>query len=277
MQADDFSTRLSERAPTLSRTLRRVATLLDQRRADVLSMSAIELGRAFNTSDASIIRTAKALGYDGLPQLRKAIARSVAPGPAEGFRRTLEESSADALVAAAQSVQSHREQLNTLDEDAMALLNAIARMLNECERIVLFGVGPTAHVVHYGAQLLQRHGRSVLTLDRTGRGLADQMLLLRGGDGILMFAYGEPYPEAMALVDEAAALSLRTALVTDVRRARLARTVEHVALVARGKARGMSFHGLTMVWLEALIVSLSVMDREGTAAALDRLERLRDQ
>lgn len=274
---DEFSQKLQELAPNLPKTLRRIAAFLDQRRADVLSLSAMQLAQALGTSDASVIRTAKALGYDGLPALRRALARSVAPGPAEGFRQTLAESRADADRAARHAVDSHTRQLALFSDAAMARLNAIAGALNESLRIVLFGIGPTAHIVGYGAHLLRRHGRSVLVVDQSGSGLADQLLGLRKGDGVLMFAYGAPYPEIEALLEEAARLSLRTALVTDQPRGRIARLAEQVAHVPRGEAGGMSLHGLTLVWLEALVVALSVMDGARTAAELERLEGLRER
>lgn len=274
---DEFTRRLQDRAPSLPPTLRQIAMVMDGRRADVLSMSAIELARRIGTSDASIIRTAKALGYDGLPALRRSIAMSLASGPSGGFRQTLEASAADAHAAAMQMLEAHTRQMVTIAEDITASLEPIARMLNECRRIALFGIGPTSHIAGYGAYLLSRHGHSAFVINETGRGLADQLVGLRHGDGLVMFAYGAPYAEAIAVADEGGAQALRMALVTDAPGNPLSGMMEHVAVVPRGEARGMSLHATTMAWLEALVVYMSVLNSERTAKELERLEKLREK
>ncbi len=99
---------------------------------------------------------------------------------------------------------------------------AAAEVLHKMQRINLFGIGPTAALARYAAPLLARTGRRARVLDATGLALADQMLDLRVGDGLLMMAYTQPYRAVTALVREAKRLSLPAVLIADSANHRLA-------------------------------------------------------
>lgn len=275
---DDFAARLQARMAELPLTMRRIAQYFDQNRAEVMSRSANELARAIGTSDASIIRTAKALGYAGLPELKRSLADLMAEAtPAEGFSRTLRSADADARKAITQAMALQQRQLAELaSEAANAALMQAAAILDRAERIVLFGIGPTAHLVGYGAHLMSRHGRRTHLLDAAGSGLADQLLALRQGDAILALSYGRPYPEIETVIAEAIALSAPLVLVTDNSAGRLASQADLVVRVPRGETKGMALHGSTLIWIEALVIALSVLQNSPATHSLDRLTRLRN-
>src|SRR6218665_653208 len=153
---DDFARAINEHAGELPRTLRRIADYFEHHRLEVISSSALELASRLGTSDASIVRTAKALGFDGLPDLKRALARSMNNGPVVGFRETLASASADARTAAQRTLDGYREQLDRLADTGAETLQAAAALLAACQRVAIFGIGPTSHVAAYGAALLRR-------------------------------------------------------------------------------------------------------------------------
>lgn len=277
MAADDFTMRVQAHLAELPPTMRRVAQYFDQNRVEAVSRPASELARITGTSDATIVRLAKALGFSGLPELKRSLALLMAQtSPSDRFKQTLSTTNADAKRAIAQIVSLQQTQLvEGFTPPVLAQLQGVAEILDQANRIVAFGIGPTAHLVHYGLHLLRRHGRQVLALDKTGSDLADQLLDLRAGDAVLAFSYGKPYAEIEALMGEAKTLGLKLILVTDAPESRLGRQADIVVGVPRGDARGMALHGATLVWLEALIVALSVLASAQTALGLEQLSRLR--
>jgi len=66
-----------------------------------------------------------------------------------------------------------------------------AALLHPVRRINVFGIGPSAALARYAAMLLSRTGRPARSLDEAGLSLADQMLALETGEGLLVFAYGQ--------------------------------------------------------------------------------------
>lgn len=277
MAADDFTLRVQAHLAELPPTMRRVAQYIDQNRVETVSRPASELARITGTSDATIVRLAKALGFSGLPELKRSLAILMAQtSPSDRFRQTLSATNADAKRAIAQIVSLQQTQLaEGFTPPVLTQLQGVAEILDGAERIVGFGIGPTAFLVQYGLHLMRRHGRNTMALDKTGSDLADQMLDLRAGDAVLAFSYGRPYAEIEALMSEARTLDLKVILVTDVPESRLGQQAEVVVGVSRGDARGMALHGATLVWLEALIVALSVLASAQTASGLEQLSRLR--
>jgi DNA-binding MurR/RpiR family transcriptional regulator len=72
---DVFADRYARVRNRLSPSFKRVAAFIDDHRLDVLTLSALDLAREIGTSDATVVRTVQALGFDGLADLRHELAR----------------------------------------------------------------------------------------------------------------------------------------------------------------------------------------------------------
>src|SRR5258706_16052914 len=99
---DDFADRLAARAAELAPAERRVADRLLDLGPEATLLSAAALAKRLATSDATVVRTAKALGYSGLADLRRALAAyGTNPPPGDPLRRTLDQTPREAGFAAA--------------------------------------------------------------------------------------------------------------------------------------------------------------------------------
>jgi len=276
--ADLFRQRVGEVADTLGPTARRVAHFIDQNRLAVLAGSAAELAASIGTSDATVVRTVQALGFSGLEDLRRILlftmeARST---PADDLRRTLADVGANAARAVDLVLEAHREALATLEAAATRVRIADAvGLLHRVRRICVFGIGPSAALAYYAAMLLARTGRATRVLDATGQSLADQMLDLQAGDGLLALAYSQPYREVSAVFREARRFNIPTVLITDSADSRLAQLAQIVVAVPRGRATRIALHGGTLVALEGLILALAASAPDAAKAAMGRLNDLR--
>jgi len=275
---DTFRQRVAAMADTLAPAARRVVQFIDQNRLSVLASSAAQLGASIGTSDATVVRTVQALGFDGLDDLRRTLlstmdARST---PADDLRRTLAEVGASAARAIDVVLEAHREALAVLEADATRTRIAdAAAVLHPVRRINVFGIGPSAALARYAVMLLSRTGRAARTLDETGLSLADQMLALEQGEGLLLLAYSQPYREVSAVFREARSLSMPTVLITDPADSKLAQLAEVVVPVPRGRAERVALHGGTLVAVEALVLALAASAPEAAMTTLERLNDLR--
>lgn len=239
--------------------------------------SAADLARRMDLSDASVIRAVQALGFEGMGGLRRALASALeGQSPAARMRRTLQDAGADSGRAIDLALDAHKEAFAALRSGvARERLLMAAGVLGGAERIVVFGIGPSALLAGYAVTLLGRAGRRARALDATGIGLADQLMDLRTGDGVLLLAYGRAYREVTATIAEARRLALPVVLVTDSPESGLARMADVVVPAARGRSGRVALHGATLVVLEALVLGLAAIDRPRALAALERLNELR--
>jgi DNA-binding MurR/RpiR family transcriptional regulator len=276
---DLFKERLTSMQASLPPVALRVARFIDGNRVEVLASSAADLAQRIGTSDASVIRAVQALGFSGLPELRKAIAATLdrRATPAENMRRTLTEVGNDSERAIDLVIETHREAIEALAAgDRRRALSEGVRSLSAAERIVVFGLGPSAPLAQYVSILLNRNGRPAMPLNAAGIALADQLLQLRPGDALLLLAYGRPYREVMATTAEGRRLGLPIVLVTDSPEGNIARRADVVIPAARGRAEQVALHAATLAVLEALVLGLAVCDRSRALGALDRLNELRE-
>lgn len=277
--ADAFGARLGAALPDLPPAARRVARFLNENRPLALALSAIELAERTGTSDATVIRAVQALGFAGLPELKRELAAALAASPAdpaEAMRRTLAEAGQEAGRAVDLAIETQREAVDALATDeARATLRAAVAALHPARRILVFGLGPSAALARYLATLLGRSGRATRALDASGIALADQLLDLGPGDALLVLAYGRAYREVVTLFAEARRLALPVVLVTDSLDRSLARHADVVVPARRGRARRVALHGATLVAIEAMALGLAAMSGERALASLDRLNDLR--
>lgn len=279
--SESLADRLRQAGTGLSPGARRVARFIADNRAIALGASAADLAERVGTSDATVIRAVQALGFTGMPELKRALAAALAEipaGPAEAMRRTLAETGQEASRAINLVIGTQREAVEALSTlEARAKLGEAVASLHPARRILVFGIGPSAALAGYVATLLGRIGRATRVLNASGLALADQLLDFGAGDALLVLAYGRAYREVVAVFDEARRLSLPIVLVTDSLDRTLAKYADVVVPARRGRSRRVALHGATLVALEAMVLGLASLDDNRALATLDRLNDLRAQ
>lgn len=275
---DRLGERLRARHRSLAPALQRVAAFLDAYRVEAMTLSAAELAAQIGTSDATVIRTVKALGFDGLPDLRRQLAASFGAGStaADNMSRTLSEIDSDPERAIEYVLTWHHDTASRLrTSDVRAQISAAVARLGTAARIATFGIGPSAPLAAYAALQIARIGRPSYVLSGQGSTLADQLLSLAKGDVLLMFAYGQASKEASATVEHASHMRVPIILVTDSLEEKLARRAKIIVPVPRGSVDKFALHGVTFMCVEAIVLGVAALDRERTMTQLARLNQLR--
>jgi|SoiMetStandDraft_2_1073263.scaffolds.fasta_scaffold14945_2 DNA-binding MurR/RpiR family transcriptional regulator len=270
-----YADRVAERGETLAPAERRVAELLLDVGPGATLLSAAALAEQLGTSDATIVRTAKALGYSGLAELRRALAvYGDNPPIGERLRRTLEQSSDDELFPSA--IRNHLSALETLTRNVspQAFHDAVAVLAGQ-DRVVWRGVGPSAHLAAYGQLMTQRIGKPSSALVHTGTSFADELLTLEHDDAVVLFAYGRLQPHVRVLLEHAEALEAPVVLITDVLGRRLEAAVTTTLQCGRGAPGLFASHGITLVVIEALVLAIAATQQPESEASLAKLNELR--
>ncbi|MDQ0472260.1 MurR/RpiR family transcriptional regulator [Labrys wisconsinensis] len=266
-----FAGRIAAAAHRLSPAERRVAHCLAERRDAVLLGSAAEIAALARTSDATVVRAVRALGFDGLAGLRQAMLAEItgAPTPAGRLAHTLEEAGGDSAQALRQVVAHHEASLATLrDPGFEAGFTGAIDILFAARRRHIFGIGPSGAMADYAALQFSRIGCPSSALSVSGVALADRLLAVEAGDVVLAIAYAPLYREVEAVLERASGLGVPVVLVSDSLGPILAGRVAQVLPVPRGRADHLALHGATLVLIEAMIVGLAARDRDRALASL---------
>jgi DNA-binding MurR/RpiR family transcriptional regulator len=271
-----FSDRISSLDAAVSPVESRLIDWLARNRETALHASAAEIAAAAGTSDATVIRTARKLGYAGLADLRHALAEDLRRDLTLADRMASELAQPGTVPGLQTSAQALRASLDAIEALEDAAISGIVSSITTARRIHVFGIGPSGFIAGYFAAQLGRLGFDARALSRTGLQFADDLVGIGAGDAVVALAYDRPYPEVRALFDRASRLNLRSLLITsngprlpDPRASILVR-------VPRGRTGGFGLHAGTLALLEGLLVAISAAEPDRTNTALEDLNVARE-
>ena len=276
---DKLKDRIRTRGGRLSPSLARVVSFIDANRHEAMTKSAMALAEAIGTSDATVIRAVQAIGFDGLRELREALAAASGAGqtPVDTITRTFASIAEHSATAIDQVFLDHREAFAALETDeTRARIVAAIERLAPANRIGVFGIGATAFLARYLALSLSRIGRPTTVFDGYTAPLPEQLLEMRNINALIMMAYGVPSREATTIIAEARRLKIPMVLITDTPDISIARHAAVVVPALCGHAGRIIIHGVTLVCLEAIIFALAADDAPKTISTLERLSGFRN-
>lgn len=272
--------RVAARAAELSSTERRIADYLAEHPEEVAFASAEQLAAAIGTSDASVVRTVKRLGYSGLPGLRLSLRAQVEAmlTPAGRLHNSLA-----TLDHAGGSI------VHTVFQDQIALLQQASRTLRaeQFDRAVelivagdttlVCGIGTLGDLAEYLRLKLVRLGRSARTARASGFLLADDLIGLQPDDVVILMVHSAVGPEGMTILEHARQVGARVVLITDALGEALADWVDVVMSAPMGRPGMFSGYTSTLVLLEAVVFAVAHAETDKSLAQMAQLNRLRER
>ncbi|GAB3458210.1 MurR/RpiR family transcriptional regulator [Actinophytocola sediminis] len=275
----DPDTPLHQRVTALSAGLsvseRRVAEFMANHPEVVVSCSAIELGARTGTSDATVVRTTKALGYRGLRELKRSLLRVFTRQRdlAATMDGRLERVAGDQLVGVIDdSVDLLGHLRDTVDPAAWRRAVDALRAANS---VMVYGIGPAACVAGYLSLSLTRIGLAAREVTTTGFRLADELTTLRAGDVVVVFAPLREFREISVLVDYAGEVGASVVLVTESLGMSLESRVHAVLSTPQSTTGAASEVTAALVLAHALTMTLAAATRDNAVQALELVNQLR--
>jgi DNA-binding MurR/RpiR family transcriptional regulator len=272
MAAQGIVVRATTRA--LSPKERAVADFYAEHREEAAFLSAAEIADRLGTSDATVVRAVKALGYSGIPELRRELidALRARATPAVRLGRSLEDVGEDTLGYVLDLEVELLENARSIDR---ADFTRAVDVLFAADRVLAYGLGPNGPLADYFTLRLRRFGRPAQAITASGLRLADALLVARPGDAVVMTAYERLDQDADAVLARANDLGLPVVLLTDTLGQKLAGRITVALAARRGRGGALSGAATTMTILDALLLALAGRDRARSLAALSELNELR--
>jgi DNA-binding MurR/RpiR family transcriptional regulator len=258
----------------LSPKERAVADFYAEHREEAAFLSAAEIAERLGTSDATVVRAVKALGYSGIPELRRELidALRARATPAVRLGRSLDDAGEDPLGSLIDLEVELLEAMRSLDR---ADFDRAVDVLVGADRVLAYGLGPNGPLADYITLRLRRFGRPAQAITASGLRLADALLAARTGDALLMLAYERLDTDAAAVLGRANDLGMPVVLVTDTLAPRLADRIAVALPAPRGRGGALTGAAVTMTLLDALLLAVAGRDRSRSLAALAELNELR--
>lgn len=273
-----FESRVLAALDALAPAEQRIARFFIDQKQTVLLHSAAQIAQLAGTSDATVVRTARALGFESLSALRAALLAELTgtTSPSARMERTLAETGGRAGDALRHVMGIHDVALAALRGEQFAVsFERCVDILAGAPRRHVFGIGPSGAMADYASLQFNRIGLPTNALSASGIALADRLLWIGKGDAVLAMAYAPLYREVEVLLEHAARHDAPVILISDDLGPLVADKVAEILPVPRGNADHLAMHGGTMVLIEAMIVALAAKNKEAAIDSLDQLSVLR--
>jgi len=268
----------------LTRKERQVAALADQDPLLFATRTAAEIAVLASTSEASVARTAKKLGFADIKEMKAACAKRV--GRNEGLQDIIESrlQSLNAepdhgTTSTAQTVLSSAASLlltlnRTLDQEQLA--GAVELCVNS-RRVLTFGLGTGFHVAQYLSLEFERSGIESRALTGSGHTLADAVNRVHPEDGLIVMAPRVMFPDIALFLRAAASITAHVVVISqDELPGQLPSSVLHLRLPST--AAGAASESVC-AWALSDVLVADVVRRNPQAAVKTRssIQSLREQ
>jgi len=274
----DFRQRMESRFPQLTKSERAIASYLLASHDEAAFLSAAELALRLGVSQATVVRFARSVGYDGFPGLRREIQSlvRVKAAPAVRLQHKLEELGSSRGQVFARIVEMEVEYLTeALHSVDQADLDRAVSIILGARRLFAYSNGPSRILAELAELRLRRFGLMVVAMTASGRDLAETLQLLAPGDAVLATGFQRGTQELVAVLEHAHALGCPSVFITDTLQSQYRDRASVVLAARRGPVS--TFHSLTvpMAIVNTLILSVAMARSRESVAALEQLQSLR--
>jgi len=274
-----FGQLVSEHFAQLTKSEKRIANYLNQNQDEAAFLSAAEISERLELSEATMVRFARTLGFDGFPAMRAALQ--------ENFRQRLTHSArlrsrlddlregGDLFEKVTVSEIDYLSQaLQTVDRGA---LHRAATYLIQRNPIFVYGSGPSVTLVHLLNLRLTRFGKHVIPLTIAGRETLEPLLLMTDRDLLFAIGFFDVNPTLQIVLDLAEEKNCPVILLTDTLGSVIGQKAKVVLAAKRGPVS--SFHSLVvpMNIINALLLDMANQTQEEVIPNLDKLDQLRER
>src|SRR5690242_3933489 len=258
-----------------------VARFLSDHPDLVAASTALELAERIGTSNATVIRTVKALGYSGLPALRRVMVQAMADrhDPARILNQRI-----DRLEASEPTEESIPHQMlrrtAELMQQAHRLVDRTAwrraiEIIEGARTVVVYGVEQPGSVAGILAIELARCGKPARALTATGISITTGLITMSSEDALVVFAPIRHFREIDIVVDHARSLGAPIILVSEALGMSFQDRVDVVLSTPQTTQGLVSELFVPLVLAKALALDIASHNRTTAMKVYQEVERLR--
>ena len=267
---------ISEHAAGFSKGQKRIAQYIQEHYESAAFMTAFKLGETVGVSESTVVRFAAELGFDGYPQLQKAMQELIRSKLTTVQRievtraRMADDEVLDNVMA--YDMANIRQTLEELPRDVFyQAVDAIV----EARRVYIFGAGSCralANFLAYYLKLLLPDIHLIYTSSETE--ILEEMLQIGEQDAIIGLSFPRYSSKAVKTVHFAHSRQAKIIAITDSVLSPIAEYASYLLLAHSDMATIVDSLVAPLSIINALMVAVSLKKMDSNAARLTELEQL---
>lgn len=189
--SEDILSLVEYKMPSFSKGQKRIASLICQSYDKTAFMTASMLGKQAGVSESTVVRFAMELGYEGYPQMQKAMQEMVLNRLTSVQRMDVTQNRLGSEDMVSTLLQQDMEKLRQTGEtvDRDSFYRAVSRIL-KAKNIYIIGLRSSAALAGFMGYYFQYMFDSVHMITSGGTGeVLEQAVNVRNGDVVIAFSY----------------------------------------------------------------------------------------
>lgn len=279
MNSNDILSVINDRKTSLSKSHKKIAEYILQNSEKAAYMTAAKLSKNAGVSEATVIRFAYELGFDGYPEFQKKLLELVKTQLTALQRMELayeKNDGADILSLTLKSDIGHIEK--TLESNEKSQFEAAAKAISSAKKIYITGVRSAAALAEFAGFYLHLVFDNVRLIKTTGGDdLFEQIINVGEGDVVIGISFPRYSKNTIRALEYAGKNGAAVIGITDSRTSPVEK-VSDITLIAESGT--MSFiDSLTAPFslITALLAAVSMTNRKAVQDKLERLEQIWDE
>ena len=273
---DDFSSVMQLKIPSLSKGQRRIAEYIEKSYEKAAFMTADRLGKTVGVSESTVVRFAMELGYDGYPQMQKAMQKMVLNRLTPVQRMGVANDRIGGQDVVSTVLHADMEKLRQTAEliDRSEFDTAVKAIL-DARRIYILGVRSAAPLANFMGYYLNYMFDNVHIVTASGAGeMFEKLVSVGAEDAVIAFSFPR-YSTATAKAAQYCRTTGATVIgLTDSRLSPLGQNCDRVLVAKSDMVSLVDSLVAPLSVVNALIVALAAGREETVAKTFDTLERV---
>ncbi len=276
---NDVLTVIGKKMPTLSKSHKKIAGYILKNSEKAAYMTAAKLSKSAEVSEATVIRFAYEIGFDGYPELQKSLAELAKTQLTAVQRMELayeKGGQTDILFSTLKSDIGYIEK--TLDAIDKKDFESAAAVISSAKKIYITGVRSAAALAEFAGFYLHLIFDNVRLIKTTGGDdLFEQIINVREGDAVIGISFPRYSKNTIKALEYAKKNGAAVIGITDSRSSPVD-AVSDITLIAESGTTSF-IDSLTAPFslITALLAAVSMMNREKVQSKLEKLEQIWDE
>lgn len=273
---DDILLILEEKAPTFSKGQRKIAAYINEAYDKAAFLTASKLGKTVGVSESTVVRFAVELGYDGYPEMQKAMQEMVMNRLTSVQRMGIANDrigNQDVLSSVLQAdADKIRQTSETVSREAFRQsVNAILR----ARRIYILGVRSASALANFTGYYLNYMFDNVQVITASGAGeMFENLVGVSNEDVILAFSFPRYSTVTLKAAQYCRSVGATVIGLTNSNISPLAQSCDHVLAAKSDMVSLVDSLVAPLSVVNALIVSLASAREQELKKSFDTLERV---
>ncbi len=275
-ETQELIQRLNQSGRKLSKSHKRIAEYIVAHYDKAAFMTASKLGEYVGVSESTVVRFADALGYDGYPQLQKALQELIRHRLTASQRFEMSTEMPQSMVLSRVLKADMQNIRNTIDINDEQVFDNVVETLRNAEHIYIFGLRSSAPLAEFMGFYMKFVADNVTVVTSGMSDVFEQLSRIGENDVLVCISFPRYATRTVEAMEFAHSRNAKLVAITDGPMSPLHALADYCLMAKSDMASFVDSLAAPLSVINALLVAMGLSKRDEVTKRLETLEGIWD-